>query len=192
MRLALFNHGGSYFNSIFILLQLKHLKDSCIGGNGTTRKQGEAQTRTRITIETITMIARRGGVDFLRFFPLSCFSAVYSSHILSDSIAMIVRRGGVDFVRFFLLSCFSAVYSSHILSDSIHNMVLLGENSIVDMDMDMDMGMGMSACLLLSCLKRVLICKNIYRLCGAALLHGISRLGSSCPFLLITFGVLPL
>jgi hypothetical protein len=37
-------------------------------------------------------------------------------------------------------------------------MVLLGENSIVDM--------GMSACLLLSCLKRVLICKDIYRLCG--------------------------
>ena len=151
-----------------------------------TEARREAQTRTRITIETITMIVRRGGVDFLRFFPLSCFSAVYSSHILSDSIAMIVRRGGVDFVRFFLLSCFSAVYSSHILSDSIHNMVLLGENSIVDMDM------GMSACLLLSCLKRVLICKDIYRLCGAALLHGISRLGSSCPFLLITFGVLPL
>ncbi|KAL9375211.1 hypothetical protein Peur_032090 [Populus x canadensis] len=106
------------------------------------------------------MIVRRGGVDFLRFFPLSCFSAVYSSHILSDSIAMIVGRGGVDFVRFFLLSCFSAAYSSHILSDSIHNMVLLGENSIVDMDM------GMSACLLLSCLKRVLICKDINRLCG--------------------------
>ena len=146
LRLALFNHGGSYFNSIFILLLYWWEWNY-------TEARREAQTRTRITIETITMIVRRGGVDFLRFFPLSCFSAVYSSHILSDSI---------------------------------HNMVLLGENSIVDMDM------GMSACLLLSCLKRVLICKDIYRLCGAALLHGISRLGSSCPFLLITFGVLPL
>ncbi|KAJ6970322.1 hypothetical protein NC653_034811 [Populus alba x Populus x berolinensis] len=68
---------------------------------------------------------------------------------------MIVRRGGVDFLRFLLLSCFSAAYSSHILSDSIHNMVLLGENSIVDM--------GMSACLLLSCMKRVLICKALRR-----------------------------
>jgi hypothetical protein len=90
-----------------------------------TEARREAQTRTRITTETV---------------------------------AMIVRRGGVDFLRFFILSCFSAAYSSHILSDSIHDMVLLGENSIVDM--------GMSACLLLSCLKRVLICKDIYRLCG--------------------------
>ncbi|KAJ6970321.1 hypothetical protein NC653_034811 [Populus alba x Populus x berolinensis] len=103
------------------------------------------------------MILRRGGVDFLRFFLLSCFSAVYSRHILSDSIAMIVRRGGVDFLIFLLLSCFSAVYSSHILSDSIAMIVRRG-------------GVDFLRFLLLSCFSAAysshILSDSIHRLCG--------------------------
>lgn len=86
-----------------------------------------------------------------------------------------------------------------ILSDFILNTVPFGEHSILKIKFPLMMlDINMSAGLLLSCLKRVLICMDIYRRCGGTTSWNqqTGQICSSCPFgimyfcLLITFDVL--